>query len=92
MSFIYILELSNGRYYVGSCRDLKKRLLNHKQGQVKSTKYKLPFKLKYAKEYLIYPEARSEELRIKSWKKRKSIENLCKFDKTNVAGDFGAIV
>ncbi len=42
--------------------------------------------------FVTYTEARKEELRTKGWKKRKSIENLCEFDKTNIVKNFAAIV
>ncbi len=92
MAFVYILKLRNNGYYVGSCRDIQKRLSNHRQGQVNSTKYKLPFIVKYIKETENYLEARKFELRIKSWKKRSSIENLFTFDKDNKASSFAPIV
>ncbi len=92
MGYLYVLKLNNGSYYIGSCRDITKRLLNHKHKQVFSTKHKLPFVVMYVKIFTTYSEARKEELRTKRWKKRKSIENLCKFDKTNVANSFAAIV
>ena len=92
MGYIYVLKLSDGSYYVGSCRNIVKRLLNHKYKQVLSTKHKLPFVVLYVKELATYTKARKEELRIKKWKKRKSIENLYKFDKTNIASRFAAIV
>ncbi len=78
MSHVYILRLKNLRYYVGSCRDLDKRLTQHSHGQVKSTKISLPVTLVYAKEYATYSEAATEERRIKNWHKRSSIENLIK--------------
>ena len=84
MAYVYILKLSNGSYYIGSCRDIEKRLRDHSNKQVKSTKYKLPFSVMYIKKFLAYHDVRKEELRIKSWKKRKSIENLCQFDKENM--------
>ncbi len=92
MAFVYILKLSDGSYYIGSCRIIIKRLNNHKNKQVFSTKHKLPFTVIYVKEFKTYKEARKEEIRIKNWKKRKSIENLCKFDKYNQYLEFAAIV
>ena len=75
--------MNEGSYYIGSCKDIIKRLNNHKNRQVFSTKHKLPFTIVYVKEFIAYKEARKEEIRIKNWKKRKSIENLCKFDIKN---------
>lgn len=92
MGYLYILKLSDRSYYIGSCRDIVKRIVNHKHKQVFSTKRKLPFVVIYVKKFVTYTEARKEELRIKRWKKRKSVENLCKFDKTNIANRFTAFV
>ncbi|MDA0376641.1 MAG: GIY-YIG nuclease family protein [bacterium] len=30
MFYVYILKLKNGQYYIGFTRDLKKRLIRHK--------------------------------------------------------------
>lgn len=84
MPYLYILKLRDLSYYVGSCRDINKRLSNHHHGQVISTKGKLPFTVMLIKEFKTYPEARKEEMRVKKWKSRSSIENLIKFDKSNM--------
>lgn len=90
MAYVYILKLRDGKYYTGSCREIKNRLKQHEQQKVKSTKYRLPFLVVYTKQCTNYSTARKEELRIKGWKKRKSIENLIKFDKQNMVN--GSIV
>lgn len=92
MGYLYILKLNDGSYYIGSCRDIVKRLSNHEHKQVFSTKHKLPFVVMYTKKFATNNEARKEELRVKRWKKRKSIENLCNFDNTNIAKRFTAFV
>jgi predicted GIY-YIG superfamily endonuclease len=46
MWYIYFLELSNKDIYVGSTNDLKRRLEDHKNGEVISTSKFLPLKLK----------------------------------------------
>lgn len=38
MYYVYILHLLNGEYYIGYSNDLKKRLLQHKQNTVFTTK------------------------------------------------------
>lgn len=43
--YVYILQLRNKSYYHGSAADLKKRLVDHKNGIVISTKNLRPFKL-----------------------------------------------
>lgn len=51
MHQIYILESTkNGRYYIGSTKDIDKRLKEHNKNQVRSTKHKGPWKLVYLEE------------------------------------------
>ncbi|MBI3255725.1 MAG: GIY-YIG nuclease family protein [Candidatus Andersenbacteria bacterium] len=38
MHYVYILSFTNGKYYVGYAEDLKKRLSQHKQNTVFTTK------------------------------------------------------
>ena len=92
MAYVYILRLKNGQYYTGSCRNFEIRMKQHASGFVRSTKYSLPFENIYSKKFDSYSEARAEEIRIKKWKKRRSIENLVKFDKDNLILKTGSIV
>ena len=87
MFYIYILQsLKNGRYYVGSCEDISKRLHRHNSGLVKSTKFYLPWKIVYTEEYKTLIEARKREYQVKSWKKRAAIEKLLNFNKSRIHG------
>jgi len=43
--YVYILELSNSKHYVGCTVNLKERFNRHSSGRVKSTKPHLPVKL-----------------------------------------------
>jgi len=43
--WVYILKCSDNGFYVGCTDDLKKRIENHKNGEVKETKYRLPITL-----------------------------------------------
>ena len=76
MFHLYILELSDKSYYMGSTSDLEKRMKKHRGGKVKSTKNKLPFELKHTEQYNSRSEAQSREYQIKKWKSRKAIERL----------------
>ena len=85
MFYIYILSsIKNGRYYVGSCEDVDKRLKRHNTGLVRSTKFYLPWEVIYTEEYKTLPEARSREYQIKGWKKRSEIEKLLNFKKSRI--------
>ena len=75
MFYTYILKSKNS-FYVGSCKDLDKRIVLHNKGLVRSTKRYIPWSLIYKKEFLDFKSARNKEMEIKSWKSRKSIENL----------------
>ncbi|MGE0668400.1 MAG: GIY-YIG nuclease family protein [Sphingomonadales bacterium] len=46
MWYVYFLQLSNGDIYVGSTKDLKRRIASHHSGHVLSTKGHLPAILK----------------------------------------------
>ena len=64
--FVYILLLSNRKYYTGMTVDLKRRLTEHKNGQSKSTQRYLPFKLMYYVFMQSSKEARWLEKKIKN--------------------------
>jgi len=52
MAWMYILECGDGSYYVGSTKDLERRLLEHQQGLgANYTAGRLPVTLVYCEEY-----------------------------------------
>lgn len=76
MYYIYILKSENGKYYTGCTSDLNKRLEQHNQKLVRSTKTYAPWQLIYTEKYDTLKNARRREKQIKSWKKREAIEKL----------------
>ena len=76
MAYCYVLKCANGQYYVGSTRIITKRLNDHKNGKVKFTRSKRPLTLIFVKEFQNYKLALNFEKKVKSWKKRKSIEKM----------------
>lgn len=79
MFYTYILKSRlNNSYYIGSCSNLKNRIDLHNKGRVKSTKRYILWDIIYYEEFNNLKNARQRELQIKSWKKRKTIENLIK--------------
>lgn len=79
MFYVYILKSNiNSHYYIGSCKNISKRLDLHNKGLVGSTKRYLPWELIYNETYDELINAKRRELQIKSWKKRLAIENLIK--------------
>lgn len=72
----YILELSNGSYYVGSTNDLGKRLEYHKRGKVRSTKGKLPCVLNTKKYIPVGQKQSKENFRSKVGKAERQLSDL----------------
>ncbi|TSC60630.1 MAG: excinuclease ABC subunit C domain-containing protein [Candidatus Peregrinibacteria bacterium Greene0416_62] len=46
--YVYVLENNQGRQYVGSTRDVKKRLAKHNKGDVPHTSKFCPWELRFA--------------------------------------------
>ncbi len=52
MPWMYILECADGSYYIGSTKDLERRIAEHRAGLgAKYTSRRLPVKLVYGEEY-----------------------------------------
>jgi len=64
--FVYILLLSNGRFYTGMTTNLQRRMKEHAQGKSKSTCKHLPVKLIYSVKMPNPREARWLEKKIKN--------------------------
>ena len=77
MGVVYILQSEvNGRYYVGSTNNLRRRILEHNNGQSKYTNLTKPFKLMFSKEYSTLGEARKIEYKLKKFKRRDILEKI----------------
>ena len=77
MPYTYILFSAKlNKYYIGACINLERRFYEHTIGHSKFTRAGIPWELKYKEEYPTLQEARQRELKIKSQKSRKYIENL----------------
>lgn len=74
--YTYILKNIQGRYYIGSCKDLERRLKEHNRNAVSSTKNKGPFRLVHKEEFLTITEARKRENQIKSFKGNSKFKKL----------------
>ena len=78
--YMYILECSDGTYYTGSTKDLKRRLLQHQSGEgANYTAKRLPVKLVYIEEFSRIDEAFYREKQIQGWSRKKK-EALIKGD------------
>jgi putative endonuclease len=77
--FVYILEsIKSKKYYVGQTEDLEARVARHNKGRNLSTKYDVPWQLKWWKGFYTRSEAVIVEKRIKAIKKREGIEKFVK--------------
>jgi putative endonuclease len=75
--YVYILRsLRNGRYYVGSSSDPERRLVAHNAGEVRATRYLLPWETVYREQHPDGRSARQREYQIKRMKSRKYIDGL----------------
>jgi putative endonuclease len=72
MYYVYILLRSNGTKYVGYTNDLRRRIIEHKTGKVRSTN-KLTPKLIYYEAYVDKSDATSREIYLKSGDGRKDL-------------------
>ena len=77
-SWTYILELSNGNFYIGSTRNLEQRIYDHQNGKSGYTSKYLPIKLVFSKEFSNYSEAIKTEKHLKKIKNKKIINLIIK--------------
>lgn len=73
---LYILHCANEQYYIGSIKNLSRRLKEHERGLVKSTYNKLPIKLVFSQSFSSLDHARKVERKLKSKKSKKIIEQI----------------
>jgi putative endonuclease len=74
MAWVYILECRDGSFYVGSTRNLDKRLEQHASGLgAKYTSQRLPVRLAWAAELESVAAAYVLEKRIQGWSRAKRI-------------------
>ena len=72
MAWMYILECCDGSYYVGSTKDLERRLSQHQGGTgSRYTSRRLPVVLVYCEEYEHVADAYYREKQIQGWTRRK---------------------
>lgn len=72
MPYMYILECSDGTYYVGSTWHVLERVEQHNNGLGSVyTKRRLPVRLVYSEEYPSIAEAFGREKQVQGWSRRK---------------------
>jgi putative endonuclease len=73
----YILySKSIDSYYVGSTKDIYRRLQEHNRGKSSYTRCGLPWILVYKEDFLTKAEVYQRELQIKAWKSKSKILDL----------------
>ena len=69
MHYVYFLQSERDKgFYIGYTKDLQKRLSQHNDGLVISTKNRKPFRIIYYESYLAEGDARTRERRLKQFK------------------------
>ena len=77
MAVVYILKsVSDGRFYVGSTKDLKQRLRHHHGGFTSSTKRFGIVTLVFSQEFPSLKEARLIEKKLKKFKRKDYIDKI----------------
>ena len=72
MVWMYILQCSDGSYYVGSTKDLEYRVSEHQAGKgAKYTSKRLPVILVYSEEYERVVDAYIREKQVQNWSRAK---------------------
>lgn len=80
MFYVYILELSSCKYYIGQTKDVALRIIRHQTGQVSSTKGFRPVKLIYSEELNTRSDAMKREKYLKSLKSHKALQEIIDSD------------
>jgi putative endonuclease len=76
--YVYILENSDHKFYIGSTNDLDRRFKQHNSGHTHTTKRMGKLELVFKQEYDSLNEARKIEIRLKKLKRHDYIEKIIK--------------
>jgi len=75
--YLYILRsATTGKFYIGHAGDVTRRLAEHNNQRVPSTRNRGPWELVYAEEFATRAEASRRERALKKMKSRAWIEKL----------------
>ena len=78
MHFVYVLLLSNKNFYIGYSTAIKRRINEHKHGEVKSTCNYFPMKLIFCEIYICKKDAARREQYFKTSKGRTTLRLMLK--------------
>jgi len=77
MCFVYVIYSEKlHKRYIGSSKDIDRRIREHNLGKSKFTKSGIPWRLIYRESYQTYSEARKRELFLKSGAGRKLLDRI----------------
>lgn len=80
MFYVYVLRSKkDSKLYTGFSADLKRRLVEHNQGKVNSTKYRIPLELMYYEAFQNELMARRQELFYKTGQGRRILKKRLNF-------------
>jgi putative endonuclease len=85
MFYVYILELSNGKFYVGQTNDIEQRVRRHQNGYSKYTKAYRPIILRHYECFSTRGEAMQREKQLKALKSHKAHAEIIKSNTTDTA-------
>ena len=75
-AFVYILKDNDGKLYIGSTNDLKRRLHQHDIGHTQTTRNMNKPKVVFSQEYDNLEQARKIERRLKMLKRKDYIQKI----------------
>lgn len=74
--YVYIIQIDNNEFYIGSTNNIKRRLNEHRLGNHAGTKYSKLIKLLLTQEYKNHSDAMRVERKLKSFKNKNIIEKI----------------
>jgi putative endonuclease len=75
--FVYIIKsLKDSRFYIGETADVERRLFEHNEGWVKSTRNRRPFLMVHSEVFVSRSEALKREKQIKAYKGGEAFKRL----------------
>lgn len=78
MYYTYVLHCSDEKLYVGYSVNLKKRIAQHKNGEVFSTKSKLPVELIFYEAFADQEDAKRREMYLKTTAGKRALKIMLK--------------
>ncbi len=82
--YVYIIQSTKDKkYYIGYTNNLKRRIIEHNNGQARATKSRRPFKLVYFEDFLTQKEALHQEKFFKTHKGYNYLKQKGLYNKSN---------